>query len=421
VRAAHTLVPRTLGRRLFLSYVAAFAVVIVVFALGVRFSFVAILNGETTARLDTLARAGTAAVQFERNGYVVTEVSLGGFSLHSESEGLEWFDPLGRLRARRGQTLEPPRPPHQGVERFASPAGVLATYTLSLHDTHGVERGFVRATEVYNSSSDPARALDRGLVAGAILALLAGAFGGTLLARSSVARIEESYERLRQFTADASHELRTPLSALAGTASVAIREAPELSAVTRARLEDIGKISQQMRRLIDDLLILARADQSMEHELFVVNIDELVATIRARFAQPAFAQGMQFEFAGPPDLEIYGNPDQIERIVANLVENAIRHTPPGGSVTVSWTADQQRMQIAVRDTGAGIAPQHLARVFDRFWQADPTRGVESGSGLGLAIARALARRHGGDVSLASELGEGSTFTLTLPRRPPALG
>jgi two-component system, OmpR family, manganese sensing sensor histidine kinase len=420
VRAAYALVPLTLGRRLFVSYAAAFAVVIVVFALGVRFSFVAILNAETTARLNTLARAGTAAVQFEHNGYEVTEVSLGGFSLHSESEGLEWFDRLGRLQAHRGQTLVPPRPPHQGAERFQSPAGVLATYTLSLHDTHGIERGFVRATEVYNGSSDPARALDRGLVAGAILALVAGAFGGTLLARSSVARIEESHERLRQFTADAAHELRSPLAALAGTASVAIREAPELSALTRSRLEDIGKFSQQMRRLIDDLLILARADQSMEHELFVVNIGEVIANVSTRFAQPAFAQGVRLEFAGPPDLEIYGNPDQIERIVANLVENAIRHTAPGGSVTVSWTADQHRMQIAVRDTGAGIAPQYLERVFDRFWQADSTRGAESGSGLGLAIARALARRHGGDVSPASELERGSTFTLSLPRRPPAL-
>ena len=394
---------------------------IVLFAVVVRFSFVAILNADATARLNTLARAGTAAVQFEDNGYTVSEATFGGFSLHSESEGLEWFDREGRLRTRRGQTPSPPGLPRQGAERFESPAGVLATYTLPLRDPRGIERGFVRATEVYNPSADPARALDQGLIAGALLALLAGAFGGRWLARSSVARVEESYERLREFTADASHELRGPIAALAGTASVAMREAPDLAPLTRSRLEDIAKLSQQMRRLIDDLLILARADQSMERELFVVNVDDLVANVRSRYAQQASAQNVQFACAGPQGLEIYGNPDQIERIVTNLVENALRYTRPGGSLTVSWTADQHRMQIAVRDSGTGIAPQHVERVFDRFWRGDGARGADGGSGLGLAIARALARRHGGDVSLTSELGTGSAFTLSLPRRPPSLG
>jgi OmpR-family two-component system manganese-sensing sensor histidine kinase len=404
-----------------MSYVAAFAVVIVVFALAVRFSFVAILNADTTARLDTLARAGTAAVEFNNRGYEVTEVSLGGFSLRPESEGLEWFDRAGRLLVRSGQTPGPPGPPRRGEERFEGPSGTLATYTLSLRDSRGVERGSVRATEVYNPSSDPEHALDRGLIAGALIALLAGAAGGTLLANSSVSKVEEGYERLREFTADASHELRGPLAALAGTASVAMREAPALPPQTRLRLEDIATLSQQMRRLIDDLLILARADQSMERELYAVDIDRLVANVRARYDLDALAQRVLVAYTGPPGLEVYGNPDQIERIVANLVENAIRHTAAGGNVTVSWSSDQHRMQIAVQDTGAGIAPHQQERVFDRFWRGDGVRGAGGGSGLGLAIAQALARRHGGTLSLTSEPGRGSTFTLSVPRRPPSLG
>jgi OmpR-family two-component system manganese-sensing sensor histidine kinase len=214
--------------------------------------------------------------------------------------------------------------------------------------------------------------------------------------------------------------LRAPLTALAGTASVAVREAPELSPRTRLRLDDIATFAQQMRRLIDDLLILARADQSMEHELFLVDIDEVMANLTTRFAQRAAEQNVRLEYSGPSHLEVYGNPDQLERIVANLVENAIRYTPAGGAVDVTWTADQRRMLITVRDTGVGIDPQFIERVFDRFWRADGSRRAESGSGLGLAIARALARRHGGDLSLTSELYGGSTFTVSLPRRPPSL-
>jgi OmpR-family two-component system manganese-sensing sensor histidine kinase len=420
VSVARGLVPRPIGRRLFASYVAAFAVVIVIFAGAVRFSFVTILNAEATARLDILARAGTAAVEFDADGYVLTPLSFGGFSLRPGSEGLEWFDLNGRLKARRGETALPTRLLGKGAEAFDGPGGDFKTYTIALRDQGGMDRGFVRATEVYNVSQDPIRALDRGLVAGAIFALLAGAFGGTMLARSSLAQIEESYERLRQFTADASHELRGPLAALAGTASVAVREAPDLAPLTRSRLEDIAMFSGQMRQLIDDLLILARADQSMERELFVVEIDRLVASIKARVAHIAAARNIRLRFAGPANVEIYGNPDQIERIVANLVENAIRYTAPGGAVAVSWMLDQHRMQIMVRDTGVGIEAQHLERIFDRFWRVDGTRQPNGGTGLGLAIVRALARRHGGDVTVVSDLSEGSTFTLSLPLRPPSL-
>jgi len=395
--------------------------VIVVFALAVRFSFVALLDSDAMARISTLARAGTAAVEFNAKGFAVNEASYGGFSLHTKSEGLEWFDHRGRLQTRRGQTPAASASPHEGAQRFESPAGVVDTYTLLLRDLRGAPRGYVRASEVYNPASDPARALDRGLFAGAMLALIAGALGGALLARSSVARVQESYERLREFTADASHELRGPIAALAGTASVALRETPDLSPLTHSRLEDIAKLARDMRRLVDDLLILARADRSMERELFVVGIDDVVANIHTRHGPAAAAKGVQLAFGGRHGLEIYGNPDQIERVVANLVENAIRHTAAGGDVEIWWTADQHRLEIVVRDTGSGIAPDHLPRVFDRFWRGDNVRSADGGSGLGLAIARALARRHGGDLSVASKPGAGSTFTLSLPLRPPSLG
>jgi signal transduction histidine kinase len=115
---------------------------------------------------------------------------------------------------------------------------------------------------------------------------------------------------------------------------------------------------------------------------------------------------------------VYGNPGQIERIVGNLVQNAIRYTLSGGTVKVTCAKDRTGARVTVADTGIGIAPENAGRVFDRFWRADSSRSADGGSGLGLTIARELARRHGGDVTLASTLGRGSRFTLTLPDRPP---
>jgi signal transduction histidine kinase len=420
VNAIRILVPRMLEQRLLMSYVGAFAVVIAIFAAAVWFSFVTTLNEYTIARLSTLARAGSAAMQFGRDGFVVNEDSFGGFSVHLDSEGLEWFDQGGKLVASRGKTAGSSAPPHKGQAQLASAAGALDTYTITLRDQRGVARGFVRASMLYSGATGPTRALQRGLVAGAVLALLAGALGGALLARSSVARTEESYRRLREFISDASHELRSPLSALAGTASVALREVPDLAQPTRSRLESIGSLTQHMRRLVDDLLILARAERSMEHELFIVDLDALFADVRARHRQIADEREVQLEFVGASGIEIYGNPDQIERIVANLVENALRYTATGGLVTVAWAADAVRLEIAISDNGSGIASGDITRVFDRFWRGDAARAPDRGTGLGLAIALALARRHGGDIVAASELGDGSTFTVTLPRRPPSL-
>ncbi len=114
---------------------------------------------------------------------------------------------------------------------------------------------------------------------------------------------------------------------------------------------------------------------------------------------------------------IYGEPSQVARIVDNLVENALRYTPPGGTVEIGHRADKDGAVIEISDTGIGLAPAQLERIFDRFWRASD-RPAGEGAGLGLAIARSLARAHGGDISARSRPGEGSTFIIKLPLRPP---
>jgi signal transduction histidine kinase len=185
-------------------------------------------------------------------------------------------------------------------------------------------------------------------------------------------------------------------------------------------LQTIHALSAEMRVLVDDLLILARATQSLEREMFVIDVAELLEHVRARFTPAARERGVALRIAPCDPLRLYGNPEQIERIVANLVDNAIKYTAPGGSVAVACSVDDARVRVAVRDSGVGIAVDHRERIFDRFWRGDSLRNAAGGTGLGLAIARALARRHGGDIAVTSEPGRGSEFTVTLPRRPPAL-
>lgn len=407
-----------LQRRLQFAYLGTFAVVMVAFAFVVRFSFGAALENQAVARLSTLARAGTAAVYFTPNGFLVDARSLGGFSVRERTEGLQWFNAHKRLIDGRGIVPRSFVAPELGRHVVGTAGEALNTYTVPLEDLAGTMRGYVRSSESNDVTVDARHALDIGLLAGAMLAILAAAIGGSLLARNAVAQTEESLARLREFTADASHELRSPLMALASTASVALREEPAMPTTTRARLGTIIELSGQMQRLADDLLILARAGQSIEHELFVIDLQPMLERIEHRFRDAAAVKEIALEFTPCQRLQLYGNPEQVERIVANLVENAVRYTDPHGQVTISCVAEASHVRISVRDSGVGIASEHLERIFERFWRADATRRSENGTGLGLAIARALARRHGGEITVTSRPRSGSEFVLSLPLQPP---
>jgi OmpR-family two-component system manganese-sensing sensor histidine kinase len=409
-----------LDRPILLAYLGAFTVVIVVFSLVVRFSVLTTLDVQTTSRLVTLARAGTAAIAFTRTGYVLNEGSFGGFSVREHSEGLQWFDTRKRLVASRGLVPMHPIAPALGRRSFPITGGAIETDTIVLEDGEGTLRGYVRASESDASWRDTQRALDLGLFVGSLIALVAAAAGGALLSRSFVSQTEDHLRHLSEFITDASHELRSPLAALASTASVAVREAPDLPEPTRARLATMNDLTASMRRLVDDLLILARARQSIERELFIVNVRELFENIDQRFRPLAEAKSIDLRIGSSWSERIYGNPAQVERVVANLVENAIRYTEPNGTVEISCSSDASQLRINVRDTGIGIAPEHQRRIFERFWRVDAARSSDGGTGLGLAIAQALARRHGGAIAVTSRLRAGSTFALTLPLRPPFL-
>jgi len=233
-----------------------------------------------------------------------------------------------------------------------------------------------------------------------------------------LARLDHAFEAQRRFTADASHEICTPLTILKGDTEVALleRRTPrEYEAILRSNLEEIERLS----KLTTDLLWLARSDageQQLDRELLFLN--ELAADVFKRLRQTADERGVRMEADLTEMVLIEGDHTAVQSIIYNLISNALRYTPRGGSVRITLRQEADRTaRLEVTDNGIGIPPEALPNIFDRFYRAGNARAREPyGSGLGLAICQAMAAGHGGLIEVESTLGKGSRFALILPAR-----
>jgi heavy metal sensor kinase len=230
-------------------------------------------------------------------------------------------------------------------------------------------------------------------------------------------RIEQSFMRTKQFTADASHELRAPMTLIYTAAQYALRR-PRRREELVETLETILRESRRTAALIDELLLLARGDS--ERESSVGETVDARALVREAAAQ-ATAMGAGKNVRVHAELQsdallVHGDEVKLRRLLLILVDNAVKFTPDGGRVTLTALADGDVVTISVADTGAGISAEDLPHIFERFWRADKVRSRDvSGAGLGLPIARQIAEQHGARLDVQSELGRGSCFTLQIPR------
>ncbi|PYP67845.1 MAG: hypothetical protein DMD36_14290 [Gemmatimonadetes bacterium] len=236
-------------------------------------------------------------------------------------------------------------------------------------------------------------------------------------------RLERSFAALRRFTADASHELKTPLTVLRAGVERAITM-PSLPSEALAALEETLQEINRMTELVEALLMLARADEGtapLHRE--TVDLRAIVEETGETGELLAAEAAVNMEVATPADPVIVPvDASRIRQLILNLLTNAVKYTPAGGSVRLQLGPSNGRVTLTVADSGVGIAPGDLPHIFDRFWRADSARtrtGERSGTGLGLAICKWIAEAHGGTIDVQSRPGRGTTFTVTLPRETTA--
>ncbi|MBD2387967.1 sensor histidine kinase [Cylindrospermum sp. FACHB-282] len=340
--------------------------------------------------------------------------------------------------------------------KFLTPDSALLLRQVTQRVEQGRQvLGYLRVSHPWFEVTKPSRQLIFDLALGTGLMVLSVGASGWFLSGKAMEPVGESYQRLKQFTADASHELRSPITLIQTNVQVALAdlelaEVEEKSALNyRQQLKVVERLTQRLGKLVNDLLFLARQDSGISKEVFSpcpldALLMEVVEEQQLLAAEKEIT--LSLNLVDPPGGEIspelldnwftlVGNWDQLVRLFTNLIGNALQYTPSSGGVNVElarleginrvtglrYTSAQ--LQIKVSDSGMGILPEALPRLFDRFYRVDPARthltrktATENttGSGLGLAIAQAIVEHHQGQIQVESTIGKGTIFTVILP-------
>jgi len=331
------------------------------------------------------------------------------------------FDYSGKLIATAGAYPDelPPAFNSQHWQTITDTKGnIYHQISVSLHTKTQQDWGYFQLGRSLQDFNDYLSTVKLILKLGLPTALILIGFSSWLLAGLAMKPIYASYRQIQQFTADAAHELRTPLAASQATVESALLTPQLDEKEAREILRTIDRQNRRLTQLVADLLLLARMDnQGIPDRRQLCCLNDLVSDLVEELAAMAIASevALTSELRVQQLLNVVGDSDQLYRLVANLIVNAIQYTPAGGKVTVILDCSHIEAIIQVQDTGLGIAAIEQGRIFDRFYRVNSDRSRHTGgSGLGLAIAQTIARAHHGSLSTRSELGCGSTFILRLP-------
>ncbi|HEY9599679.1 MAG TPA: HAMP domain-containing sensor histidine kinase, partial [Cyanophyceae cyanobacterium] len=339
-------------------------------------------------------------------------------NLRGLNQGVQWFNAKKQLLGQSGK-LTPNTSLQVGTQSL-NPRHIRSL-TISVYSYYNGKKrleGYIRVNESSEALENLLGNLRLGLGLGGIFALILSGIGSQWLTRQSLKPVEQSFQQLKQFTADASHELRSPLTAIKTSVEVMRMHPDRIYSSDLKKLDRIADATNQMIRLVEDLLLLARIDVIPSNKLrewVSIPLDKLLEDLLDTFEFLAQQRGITINFDVYPHIYVLGNSSQLRRLFSNLLHNALQYTPAGGTVTLTLFPIDNWVIISVEDTGMGIDSQDLPHIFDRFWRADRARTCcEGGAGLGLAIAQSIVHSHGGEIAVNSTLDYGTCFQIRLP-------
>lgn len=234
-----------------------------------------------------------------------------------------------------------------------------------------------------------------------------------------IEHLNKFFGEQRRVLADASHELRTPVTIVLGEAEVALRGPEKSSHEYRSALANIVDVSNHMRKLIDDILFLERAEIGhIPYEMNKVPLVTLLKDVAHKNRSLTATRELKLCFDEKSSVDVWGDVQRLRQLVIILLDNAIKHTNALGNVKLTVTSESKFVRLMVSDDGIGISDRDLPYVFERFYRADATRScVENGTGLGLAVAQSIVKAHRGEIFVDSALGRGTVFSVLIPRAP----
>jgi two-component system, OmpR family, manganese sensing sensor histidine kinase len=425
---------QTTRRRLALWYTTVTAILLLLFATGVYFYVRSTLIERIDDTLEHVVEVVSRSIVIEpvepksRILKVNIESSFRDNFLEQEDDhiDLEWFSPRGSLQ---WSTLESPI-----AAPLIQPINNTHAATVRLDDQRSLRQvtqriqlgrqvlGYLRVSHPWFEVTKPIRELFLDLSFGISGMIVLVALVGWFLSGLAMQPIRDSYQTLRQFTADASHELRNPIAVIQTNVQVALSDPDPDLEQTRSHLQVVERLTRRLGKLVDDLLFLARQDSGIVQPQWTeVDLRDLIEEVLEEQGIAAAEKEIKLKFVSDVQTAtMTGDRSALARLLTNLVSNAILYTPKNGKVKLSLQSSKKGQQLCwklqVIDTGIGISEIALPQLFDRFYRVDPARSKASGgTGLGLAIAQTIVETHQGTIAVESQEHQGTTFTIALPQ------
>ena len=431
---------QSMRRRLTLWYALVTAILLIVFATGFYLYVQSTLIDRIDDTIDhvaevierSLIRSQLIDLESDSTHNFSRNLSANSEAIDADHIDIDWFSPNGQILWTTDANTDSLQEREKGILRpvyrtvHLSEAEPLRQMTEPIV-INGKLLGYLRISHPWFEVTKPVKQLFLDLAIGTTLMIFVVLLCGWWLAGIAMEPVRESYQRLKQFTADASHELRNPIAVIQTNVQVALADPNPEPEFQRSQLETIERITRRLGKLIEDLLFLARHDGGITNQKYeVCNLAQILHEVCEEQQAIAQQKDIKIEFANVPEnLLLAGDSDQLGRLFTNLISNAIAYTSEQGQViiTIKPITSQNQVQVQIKDTGIGIPEAELSQIFERFYRYQPQKSSKSmakstnlstsGSGLGLAIAKAIANNHQGQINVESKVGQGTTFTVNL--------